>query len=168
MRKMNKIIKIIKNRGIIIMAKVKGKPVLKAVVDSAVEELHGYATTGSAGIDLKCGVANKFLRSGDTEVIRTGVKVAIPEGYVGILASRSGLGVKRGLSVAQGVGVIDSDYRGELLVPLHNRANHREQIKFGDRIAQLLIIPVIQPELVIVEELDETERGEDGFGSTGT
>ena len=148
------------------MAKAKGNPVLKVVVDPAVEELHGYATAGSAGIDLKCGVANKFLRSNTTEVIRTGVKVAIPEGFVGLLMSRSGIGVKRGLAVAQGVGVIDSDYRGELLVPLHNRNDHREQVKFGERIAQLVIFPVARPEIVFVEELDETERGEGGFGST--
>lgn len=162
-----KILQLIKNRGKIIMAAAKKKPVLKAVVDPAVEELHGYATKGSAGIDLKCGVRSKSFKANSTEIVRTGVKVAIPEGHVGLLMSRSSVGVKKGLSVAQGVGVIDSDYRGELLVPLHNRNHYAEKVLFGERIAQLLIVPVIQPELVIVDALDETDRGEGGFGSTG-
>lgn len=162
------------------MAVAKKKPVLKVKFDPSLQNaydksdledknpMHGYATKGSAGIDLKCGVRQKQFKSGSTEVIRTGISVAIPEGHVGILASRSGIGVKKGLSVAQGVGVIDSDYRGEVLVPLFNRNMHNELIKFGDRIAQLLIVPVIQPEIVMVDELDETERGEGGFGSTGS
>lgn len=162
-----KIIKLIKNRGKIIMATAKKKPILKMVVDPAVEAVEGYATKGSAGIDIKCGVANKTFKAQSTEVIRTGVKVAIPEGFFGMLTSRSSLGVKKGLSVAQGVGIIDSDYRGELLVPLHNRHHNNEIIEFGDRIAQLVLIPVAQAEIVIVDELDETERGEGGFGSTG-
>jgi dUTP pyrophosphatase len=167
---MMNVLKLIKNRGKLIMAAAKKKPVLKVSLNPALPEdaFHGYATKGSAGLDLKCAVGKgQTLKSETTAIIRTGVSVAIPEGYVGILASRSGIGVNRGLSVAQGVGVIDSDYRGEVLVPLHNRNNHAEVVKFGERIAQLLIVPVIQPEVVFVEELDETERGDGGFGSTG-
>lgn len=129
---------------------------------------HGYATNGSAGIDIKAAV-DKTIGAEETELVRTAMKVAIPPGHVGILASRSSVGIG-GLVVSQGVGVIDSDYRGELMVPLYNRTYRAKKVNFGDRIAQLLIVPVIQPKIVImndVEELEETERGEGGFGSTG-
>lgn len=157
------------------MATARKKPVMKVVIAEQVEEWHGYATKDSAGIDIKSGITTT-LRPLETKIINTGIKVAIPKGHVGILASRSGLGVKEGLVVAQGVGVIDSDYRGELKVPIFNRnERERKNVLFGDRIAQLLIMPVIQPAIEVVtvanvyedNSLDETERGEGGFGSTG-
>ena len=167
MQSITKQLKQLKNKGIRIMAAAKKKPVMDVVVNDAVEEFHGYATKGSAGLDIKSGVTDKTLGGGVTAIFRTGIKVAIPEGYVGLLMSRSSTGVNRGLTVAQGVGVIDSDYRGELLVPIWNKNTHRETIKFGERIAQLLIVPVVQPVITFVDNLDETERGEGGFGSTG-
>lgn len=124
-----------------------------------------YATSGSAGIDLT-SVLKYHVGAGKTVLCETGTYVSIPEGYCGVIMSRSGLGVG-GLAVAQGVGLIDSDYRGELLVPIFNRTYQGKTIMGGDRIAQLVIMPVIQPELIEVKKLKATERGEGGFGSTG-
>lgn len=126
----------------------------------------GYATEGSAGIDLPAS-EKLYIAQGRTRMVSTKIKVHIPDGYAGVIMSRSGLGVKHGVSVAQGVGLIDSDYRGELMVPLFNRSANGYTVMPGDRVAQLVIMPVVQPELLQVNSLEITNRGQGGFGSTG-
>lgn len=120
----------------------------------------------AAGYDL---YANEYvgIAAGTCEFIGTGVAVAIPEGYVGLVFARSGLACRQGLRPANCVGVIDSDYRGEIKVCLYNDGNQTRFVDPGDRIAQLVLVPHINPELKVVEELPETARGEGGFGSTG-
>lgn len=129
-------------------------------------------TSGSkyaAGYDLyahtEAGV--KTIPAGKTEKIGTGICMEIPEGYFGAVFARSGLATKRGLRPANCVGVIDSDYRGEIIVALHNDTDMCELINEGDRIAQLVIMPYISADFAEVDELNEAERGDGGFGSTG-
>ncbi|MDE7244072.1 MAG: dUTP diphosphatase, partial [Oscillospiraceae bacterium] len=100
-------------------------------------------------------------------VIPTGIAVAIPEGYVGIMAVRSSMGVRNSVSLSNDIGVIDADYRGPLGVGLRNNGGAPYTVQSGDRIAQLLVVPVLRPEIETVEELPATQRGEHGFGSTG-
>lgn len=129
-----------------------------------------------AGVDLTawsaddCG-AGRWVGStvpyDGTLMVSTGVKVAIPEGYVGLLYVRSSLGVKRRLDLANGTGVIDADYRGEVKVCLRNTGRSPQFIRRGDRICQLVVVPVDLTDWVEVEQLDETVRGQGGFGSTG-
>ena len=94
--------------------------------------------------------------------------MAIPEGYAGLIYARSGLATKKGLAPANKVGVIDADYRGEIMVPLHNHSRAAVSVEHGERIAQMVITPFLTAEYLLTDELDETERGEGGFGSTGT
>ena len=101
-------------------------------------------------------------------MINTGLAFAIPEGLVGLVVARSSLGTKRGLAPANKVGVIDSDYRGEVRVVLHNHSSEPQTIENGERIAQMLFVPYYFAEFALVEELSTTARGEGGFGSTGT
>ena len=103
----------------------------------------------------------------ETAFIGTGLSMEIPEGYVGLIYARSGMACKRGLAPANKVGVIDSDYRGEIMVALYNQSNETKVITSGDRIAQIIIQPVTQFEFNEVDELSDTTRGEGGFGSTG-
>lgn len=127
-----------------------------------------YSTPGSAALDLRAIEAVKcYARSAVT--IRTGLALAIPDGFVFLLFSRSGHGFKNGLRLANCVGVIDSDYRGELLVRLHNDSNTPFEFQAGDRIAQglLIEIPRVVPVLWDAEKLPQTDRGIGGFGSTG-
>lgn len=127
-----------------------------------------YATTGSAGADLYSCLENEIIiSSGETAFVGTGISVAIPEGFVGLVYARSGLACKQGLAPANKVGVIDSDYRGEIIVALHNHSSNAVTIKSGERIAQLVITPYYQAEFVEVDDLASTERGKCGFGSTG-
>ena len=108
------------------------------------------------------------LQAGARQVLPTGVAIALPGAdYVALICARSGLASRHGITMANGVGVIDSDYRGELRVALFNESDTDYVIHDGDRIAQLMVLPVIQPQLTFVDELDETERGTGGFGSTG-
>jgi dUTP pyrophosphatase len=100
--------------------------------------------------------------------IGTGIAVEIPEGYFGAIFARSGLATKRGLRPANCVGVVDADYRGELIVALHNDTEFPQEVSEGERIAQLVIIPHLSVRFVEVDDLSSTERGEGGFGSTGT
>lgn len=125
-----------------------------------------YATEDSAGIDIAAAL-QYHIEPGEVVKIRTGLTLEIPKHFFGMLCSRSGLGVNEGLIVAQGVGTIDSDYRGELLVPIRNVSTQRRQITVGQRIAQLIILPYGKVELTLSENLNETERGVGGFGSTG-
>ncbi len=103
-----------------------------------------------------------------TVLVGTGLSMAIPDGYFGGVFARSGMASKRSLRPANCVGVIDSDYRGELMVPIHNDSEEKKVIEAKERIAQLIILPYLSVEFDEVEELDETARGESGFGSTGS
>lgn len=125
-------------------------------------------TEGAAGYDLcACLDAPVTLQPGEGYPFPTGLAAEIPQGYAGMVFCRSGLGVKHGISLPNCVGVIDSDYRGELVVPLRNFGDGTYTIQPGERIAQLVIMPVLLPEIVEVEELSQTQRGQGGFGSTG-
>ena len=127
-----------------------------------------YGSVGSAGADLyACLEEIITIGPGDTVFVPTGIAVEIPKGYAGLVYARSSLGSKRGLAPANKVGVIDSDYRGEIFVALHNHGKQPQQIEHKDRIAQLLITPVFTPGFTEVLELSDTVRGNGGFGSTG-
>lgn len=117
-----------------------------------------------AGLDVKASENIEILPHSDA-LIHTGIRVQIPIGYVGFLKSRSGLSVKNKIEV--GAGVIDSNYRGEIMVHLYNFGDSLFVISKGDRIAQLITLPYYTPEYHIIDELDETKRGENGFGSSG-
>ena len=124
-----------------------------------------YGSAEAAGADL-CALEALRIPPGATVLARTGLAMEIPAGYGGFIFARSGLATKRGLAPANKVGVIDSDYRGEVLVSLYNQSGDVQQIEKGERIAQLVLLPC--PQAVFTESaLSETERGEGGFGSTG-
>lgn len=131
--------------------------------------LPARATEGSAGMDLHALVdAPVTLRPGERAMIPTGLAIAPPSpDYVALVFARSGLAVKKGVTLSNCVGVVDSDYRGELKVGLINQSQEPYTIEKGERIAQLAVMPVCLPEVVQAEELDETGRGAGGFGSTG-
>lgn len=124
----------------------------------------GYAHPGDAGLDLYA--AHDAIVTGETVLIPTGVAVAVPDGYVGLVCPRSGLS-KHGVTVANAPGVVDSGYRGELMVRLTTTSATPYQVERGDRVAQLLIVPVLRPEVTVADHIDDTERGTNGFGSTG-
>ncbi len=128
-----------------------------------------YATAGAAAMDIcACLDAPVTIPAGERAVIPTGIAIALPsKDYVVLMFIRSGLGIKKGICLSNGVGVIDSDYRGELRVGLSNRSHEDYTIMPGDRISQLMVVPVMCPTPVFVDELDETVRGEGGLGSTG-
>ena len=128
-----------------------------------------YATPGSAAMDLHaCVDAAVTLQPGGRTVIPTGIAIALPSAdYVALVFARSGLGIKKGIALSNGVGVIDSDYRGEVGMGLINLSDEPYTIQPGDRVAQMMISPVILPALRFVDELDETARGAGGLGSTG-
>lgn len=120
-----------------------------------------------AGADLKAD-ATWRIEPGRTRMVRTGTRWEIPRGYVGLVFARSSLAVEKGLMLTNGVGVIDSGYQGEVMVPLHNTTGTFATIYEGERIAQMVIVPIATPELVQVDDFDApTERGDGGFGSTG-
>ena len=129
-----------------------------------------YATPGSAAMDLHACVGEAVtIPAGGRSVIPTGLAIALPSpDYVALVYARSGLGIKHGVAPANCVGVIDSDYRGEIMVGLQNSGESDFTVQPGDRIAQLMIAPVVRANLQMVDELDETARGAGGFGSTGT
>ncbi len=127
-----------------------------------------YGTPFAAGADLRALLdENIKIQPGETYFVHTGIAAQIPEGLVGLIYARSGLACKRGLAPANCVGVIDSDYRGEIMVALHNYSNNPQEIEPGERIAQLVIAPYIAADFEEAESLDDTDRGEGGFGSTG-
>ena len=128
-----------------------------------------YATPGSAAMDLHaCVDAPVAIPARGRAVIPTGIAIALPSpDYVALVFARSGLGIKHGVAPANCVGVIDSDYRGEILVGLQNSGDADFTVQPGDRIAQLMVVPVIQAQIEMADELDETQRGGGGFGSTG-
>lgn len=125
-----------------------------------------YATPGSAGCDL---IASEeiTLPPGKWSAVSTGLYLEIPRGYVAQVCPRSGLALKHGVSVLNAPGIIDSDYRGEVKVLLVNHDSLRYTVKKGDRIAQLVFMPVVQAQMKFIDQLTETDRGEGGFGSTG-
>lgn len=126
-------------------------------------------TQGSVGYDLHACLSRPVkIPSGERRVIPTGIAVELPRGHGGLIFTRSGLGVKFGVHVSNGVGVIDWDYRGEIQVALTNSGKEAYEILPGDRVAQLVIVPVALPTLLEVPALSETERGAGRFGSTGT
>ncbi len=128
-----------------------------------------YGSKNAAGADLyACLDEALTLMPGETFLVPTGLSMALPEGYAGLIYARSGLASKKGLAPANKVGVVDSDYRGEVMVALHNHSNKAATIEPNERIAQLVITPYIAAAFSVVDELDVTERGEGGFGSTGT
>ena len=125
-------------------------------------------TEGSAGYDLQACIPEPVtLSPGESAVFPTGLAAEIPGGFAGMIFTRSGLGVKHGVAVSNGVGVIDSDYRGELHVGLRNHSREPYTVQPGERIAQLILLPVGLASVVEVSELSATQRGEGGFGSTG-
>ena len=127
-----------------------------------------YGSDGAAGADLyACLEAPVTIEPGKTVFIPTGLSLEVPVGCAGLIYARSSLGTKRGLAPANKVGVVDSDYRGEVMVALHNHGFEPQTIVPGDRVAQLLITPVLTPAYVEMEELTDTDRGQGGFGSTG-
>ncbi len=125
-----------------------------------------YQTAGAAGMDL-CSSETFDLKPLERRAIRTGVKIALPEGYEAQVRPRSGLAMKHGLAMVNAPGTIDSDYRGEIRVILINLGQEVVRLNLGDRVAQLVIAPVTKAEWNIVDQLDETDRGEKGFGSSG-
>ena len=128
-----------------------------------------FATAGAACMDLcACIDAPVTLEAGARALIPTGIAIALPSAdYVALVFARSGLGIKQGVCLSNGVGVIDSDYRGEIGVGLVNLGQSAYTVQPGDRIAQLMVTPVVQPTVVKVSALDDTDRGAGGFGSTG-
>ena len=128
-----------------------------------------YGSAFAAGADLYACEENAVtVEAGETKLIHTGIAMAIPEGYVGLVYARSGLASKRGLAPANKVGVIDSDYRGEVMVALHNHGSVPQTVESGERIAQIVFTPYVAAEFNVTDELDDTVRGAGGFGSTGT
>lgn len=128
-----------------------------------------YGSALAAGADLYvCLEEPVTIQPGKTALLPTGISIAVPAGYAGMVFARSGLASKQGLAPANKVGVIDADYRGPVMVALHNHSQEPRTVNHGDRVAQLVIMPVLTPELEEVAELDETQRGAGGFGSTGT
>ena len=138
---------------------------VKKLTDSAI--IPTFGSVESAGGDLYNAGDNVEIKPSQTVLIGTGLAVEIPEGYVGLVYARSGLATKSGLAPANKVGVIDSDYRGEIKVALFNHSTETRTVAKGDRIAQMVIAPYLKVEYEEVDELSSTQRGAGGFGSTG-
>lgn len=147
------------------------------LTDTAITPTRG--TPVAAGLDLYAdsAMANKDVTVWDDVItikphaqakINTGIAAAIPSGYVGLLFNRSGIAIKQNLRLANCVGVIDEDYRGPIIAAFQSDSDEEQKIKIGDRVAQLVLVPCIYPDVEIVDELDNTIRGTGGFGSTGT
>jgi dUTP pyrophosphatase len=151
---------------------MKSVDVQLAWVEGADREiaLPSYETAGAAGADLRANFpdrASKELLPGARVLVPTGLRMAVPEGYEVQVRARSGLALKHGVTVANAPGTIDSDYRGEVGVILVNLGSEPFVVAHGERIAQMVVAPVVQAGLRVVDELDETARGAGGFGSTG-
>ena len=128
-----------------------------------------YGSPFAAGADLyACEGKEITIEAGKTVLVHTGIALEIPEGYAGFIYARSGIATKRGLAPANKVGVVDSDYRGEIMVALHNHSDADQTIADGERIAQMVIAPYLAVNFILADELDDTVRGAGGFGSTGT
>lgn len=139
---------------------------VKRIKDNAIMPTYGSAD--AAGADLyACLETDVTILPGQSVFIPTGLSMEIPKGFAGLIYARSGMACKRGLAPANKVGVVDSDYRGEFMIVLHNHGKDTQTIKHGERIAQLVITPVFTPGFTEVDILSSTERSEGGFGSTG-
>ena len=131
-------------------------------------KLPTYGSVEAAGADLyACLTEDVTIAPGETAFVPTGIAMEVPKNCAGLIYARSGLACKKGLAPANKVGVVDSDYRGEIMVALHNHGKVAQTIGNGERIAQMIITPVLTPAYEIAESLDDTERGQGGFGSTG-
>ncbi len=141
---------------------------LTVMISGPEDMLPHYGSEEAAGADLRACVDEELcMEPGERALVPTGLRMALPPGYEGQVRPRSGLAVKKGLTVLNSPGTIDSDYRGEIKVPLINLGQDALSIRRGERIAQLIIAPVTRACFVLTENLGSTERGEDGFGSTG-
>ncbi len=139
---------------------------VKKLKDKAI--LPTYGSADAAGADLYACLDEKIsIAPGESAFVPTGLSMEIPKGYAGLIYARSGMACKRGLAPANKVGVIDSDYRGEFIVVLHNHGKITQEVEHGERIAQLVVTPVLAPAFCEVDELSDTERSSGGFGSTG-
>ena len=142
------------------------KIAVKKVRENAILPTYGSAL--AAGADLyACLEESITIAPGASAFVPTGLAMEIPEGYAGLIYARSGLACKRGLAPANKVGVVDSDYRGEFMVVLHNHGSEAQTVSHGERIAQLVVTPVLTPAFYEVEALSDTDRAAGGFGSTG-
>ena len=139
---------------------------IKKISENAV--IPSYGSASAAGADLYSAEEEIVIKPGETKLVHTGFAMEIPEGYVGLIYARSGIATKRGLAPANKVGVIDSDYRGEIMVSIYNHSSETQTIAAGERVAQIVITPYLTVNFVESEELDDTLRGSGGFGSTGT
>ena len=137
---------------------------LKKLDERAVVPTRGSSM--AAGMDLYALDA-VTVEAGQTVLVHTGIALAIPEGYAGFIYARSGLATKRSLAPANKVGVVDADYRGEIMVALHNHGTVPQTVDAGERVAQMVVAPFLPVEFALAETLDETARAEGGFGSTG-
>jgi dUTP pyrophosphatase len=142
---------------------------LKILDPRVAEQLPAYATPGSAGLDLRaCLDAAVTLNPGETQLIPTGLAIHLADaGYAAVILPRSGLGHKHGIVLGNLVGLIDSDYQGQLMISLWNRGQTAFVVNPFERIAQLVIVPVVQAEFRVVTDFDASDRGDGGFGSTG-
>ncbi len=143
---------------------------LKVLDARMAEYLPRYATPGSAGLDLRALLDEPVtIAPGETRLVRTGLAIHIANpGFAALILPRSGLGHKKGIVLGNLVGLIDSDYQGELMISTWNRGSEPFTLEPFERLAQLVVVPVVQPEFRVVDEFDASERGEGGFGSTGT
>lgn len=140
---------------------------IKKLNDKAI--IPTYGTEFSAGADLyACLDEAVTLAPGETKLIKTGLAMEVPVGYAGLIYARSGLATKKGLAPANKVGVVDADYRGEVMVALHNHSLVEASVEPGERIAQMVIAPFLTANFIVADELEDTVRGAGGFGSTGT
>ncbi len=139
---------------------------IKKLRDNA--QMPTYGSEFAAGADMYAAIDEAVtIQPNETKLIPTGLAFEIPEGYAGFVHARSGLASKRGLAPANKVGVIDADYRGEVMVALHNHGTEAQTVEAGERIAQMIIAPFVAVNYIFSDELDDTVRGEGGFGSTG-
>jgi dUTP pyrophosphatase len=138
------------------------------IINKSSNELPAYATEGSAGMDLRANLDQPItLQSLERTLIPTGLFIELPDGYEAQIRPRSGLAIKQGITCLNTPGTIDSDYRGELKVILINLSNEPQVLSHGDRIAQMVISSVDKANLILVDEINSTQRGEGGFGHTG-
>ncbi|MGY5355459.1 dUTP diphosphatase [Wenyingzhuangia sp. IMCC45467] len=139
------------------------------IINKSKHNLPQYETSGAAGLDVKANISESiFLPPLERTIVKTGLFIALPQGYEAQVRPRSGLAAKKGITVLNSPGTVDADYRGEIGVILVNLSNETFEITDGERIAQLVIAKHEQAEWIEVEELDSTQRGTGGFGSTGT
>ena len=140
---------------------------IKKVRENAHIPTYGTEFAGGADIYAACS-ENVVLQSGETAIIPTGLSMAIPTGMIGCIFARSGISIKSGIAPANKVGIIDSDYRGEVMVALYNQSSSDQVIEPGERIAQIIFMPYVKAIFEEVDSLDDTVRGDNRFGSTGT